>query len=231
LNNYQLYEKNLLFLHHETLFEMIEFEKIGNIPLESTILQDLVGNYKFPRNKISALEKRGEIIRLKRGFYVVSEKKSHKPVSLELLANHLYGPSYISLETALSFYGMIPERVFAVRSMTFKRAKSFETSLGNFDYTTVSLEYFGIGLRQEIIENQYAFLIATPTKTVCDMIVATPNLRLQSVRALQTYLFEDLRIDFDIIKNFDKKIVEQCIKVGKKKGELELLLKLLPHSL
>jgi len=210
---------------------MIEFEKIGNIPLESTVLKDLVGNYKFPRNKISALEKRGEIIRLKRGLYVVSEKKSRKPLSLELLANHLYGPSYISLESSLSYYGMIPERVFAIRSMTFKRAKNFETSLGNFDYTSVPLDYFSIGLQQEIVENQYAFLIATPTKTVCDMIVATPNLRLQSVRALQTYLFEDLRIELDIVRNFDKKIVEQCIEVGKKKGELELLLRLLTQSL
>jgi hypothetical protein len=204
--------------------KMIEFEEIGNIPLKSTILQELIGNYRFPRNKVSALEKRGEIIRLKKGLYVTSEKKSRKPVSCELLANHLYGPSYLSLESALSFYGMIPERVFAIRSMTSKRAKKFKTSLGNFYYTTVSEKYFNIGIRQEIVENEYAFLIATPTKAVCDMIVATPNLRLQSVRAMQAYLLEDLRIDFDSIKNLDKSIVKQCMETGKKKGTLLLLL-------
>ena len=58
---------------------MIELEKFKNIPLESSVLQDLMGNYKFPRNKVSALEKRGDIIRLKKGLYVVSEKISHTP--------------------------------------------------------------------------------------------------------------------------------------------------------
>jgi len=132
----------------------------------------------------------------------------------------LYGASYVSLETALAFYGMIPERVYTVRSMTTKRAKSFATPLGNFEYKTVSADYFSIGLRQEIVENQYAFLIATPTKAICDMIVATPNLRLQSVKAMQNYLTEDLRIDSDVLKTLDKSIVEQCVEVGKKKGEL-----------
>ena len=204
---------------------MVALEKFKNIPLESSVLQGLMGNYKFPRNKVSTLEKRGNIIRLKKGLYVISEKISRTPVSRELLANHLYGTSYVSLETALSFYGMIPERVFAIRSMTTKRAKNFETSFGNFDYTPVSADYFSIGLRQEIVENQYAFLIATPTKAVCDMIVATPNLRLQSVKAIQNYLTEDLRIDFDVLKSLDKNIIAQCVEVGKKKVELTQLLK------
>ena len=206
---------------------MIELERFKNIPIESSVLQEFVGDFKFPRNKVSALEKRGNIIRLKKGLYVISEKISRTPVSRELIANHLYGSSYLSLETVLSYYGMIPERVFAIRSMTTKRAKTFETPFGTFDYTTVSTDYFSIGIRQEIVENQYAFLIATPTKAVCDMIVATPNLRLQSVKAMQTYLVEDLRIDFDVLKSLDKDIVRQCIEVGKKKNELGLLVEFL----
>jgi predicted transcriptional regulator of viral defense system len=80
------------------------------------------------------MEKRGEIIRLKKSLYVVSDKISRKSVSRELVANHLYGASYISFETALAYYGMIPERVYTVRSMTTKRAKNFTTLLGNFEY-------------------------------------------------------------------------------------------------
>ena len=206
---------------------MVELEIFKNIPLESSVLLNVMSNYRFPRNKVSALEKRGLIIRLKKGLYVVSEKISRTPVSRELTANHLYGLSYLSLETALSFYGMIPERVIAIRSMTTKRAKTFETPFGNFDYTTVSTNYFNIGIRQEIVENQYAFLIATPTKAVCDMIVATPNLRLQSVKAMFNYLVEDLRIDSDVLKTLDKDIVKQCVEVGMKKNELIQLLKFL----
>jgi hypothetical protein len=89
------------------------------------------------------------------------------------------------------------------------------------------IDYFCIGIQQEIVEKQYAFLIATPTKAVCDMIVATPNLRLQSVKAMQNYLIEDLRIDFDVLKTLNKDIVRLCVEVGKKKNELGLFEKIL----
>jgi uncharacterized protein YifN (PemK superfamily) len=209
---------------------MIDLRKFGNIPFNYTALEEMLQAYQSPYDKVSTMEKCGEIIRLKKGLYVVSDKISHKPVSRELIANHLYGVSYVSLETALAYYGMIPERVYTVRSMTTKRTKQYSTPLGNFEYKSVSANYFGIGLRQEIIENDYAFLIATPTKAVCDIIVATSNLRLQSVKAMGKYLTEDLRIDFEAVKNLDKNIVEQCIEVGKKKGELRLLLKVFQHT-
>ncbi|MCL2154502.1 MAG: hypothetical protein FWH53_02435 [Leptospirales bacterium] len=196
---------------------------LNNIPVNSAVLKALLSNLKYPKNKISALEKSGALVRLKKDLYV--SKKT--VISKELIANHLYGVSYVSLETALARYKMIPERVYTVRSMTTKRAKVFSTPVGNFEYKTVSADYFSIGLRQEIVENQYAFLIAEPTKAVCDMIIVTPNLRLQSVWAMQNYLTENLRIDFDAAKNLDKNIVSQCIEVGKKKNELKQFLKFL----
>ena len=198
-----------------------------NIPINNSVLAELLADVKFPKDKIPRLEKNGNLIRIKNGLYIIPDKNDKAAISRELVANHLYGASYISLETALAYYGMIPERVHRIRSMTTKRAKIVETPLGNFEYKTVPADYFSIGLRQEIIENQYAFLIATPTKAICDMIVATPNLRLQSVKAMQNYLIEDLRIDFDVLKTLDKEIVGQCVDVGKKKGELIQLLKLL----
>ena len=197
-------------------------KQFGVVPVTSSVLTAILSEYR-----IAALEKAGDLVRLKRGLFVVSSQASQQAISRELIANHLLGPSYVSLESALSFYGLIPERVYAVRSATLKRAKSFSTPLGIFDYVTVLEKYFPIGIRQEIVENQYAFLIAEPAKAVCDMIVATPYLRLQSVRAMQDYLTEDLRIDFDMAKSLDKTIVNQCIEAGKKKTELKWLLKFL----
>ena len=196
---------------------------LNNIPVNSAVLKVFLSNLKYPKNKISNLEKSDVLIRLKKDLYV----NKNVEISKELIANHLYGISYVSLETALAYYGMIPERVYAVRSVTTKRAKAFSTPLGNFEYKTVSADYFSIGLRQEIIENRYAFLIAEPTKAVCDMIVATPNLRLQSVKAMQNYLEEDLRIDFDVLQNVNTGIIRQCIEMGRKKMELTYLLKFL----
>ena len=206
---------------------MVEVEQFRNIPLESSVLQNLMGNYKFPRNKVSALEKRGHIIRLKKGLYVVSDKISRKTLSRELIANHLYGPSYISFETALAFYGLIPERAFVIRSATFKRAIRFENSVGNFEYITVPENYYSIGINQQTVDNEYTYLLATPEKALCDLILATPNLRLQSAKAMRIYLEEDLRIDFSDWQNTDTKAIKRCIETGKKKGELGLLLGLL----
>lgn len=202
---------------------MNTLDVLQSIPVNSAVLKSFLSNLRYPKNKISDMKRSGELIRLKRDLYVYSKSA----VSKELIANHLYGISYISLETALAYYGMIPERVYAVRSMTTKRAKTFATPLGSFEYKTVSTDYFSIGLQQEVIENQYAFLISTPTKAICDMIVSTPNLRLQSVKAMQSYLTEDLRIDFQILETLDKYIVRQCIEVGKKKMELDLLFQIL----
>jgi len=87
--------------------------------------------------------------------------------------------------------------------------------------------YFQVGIRQEIVDNRYAYLIASPEKALCDMIYATSGLKLQSVKAMQLYLEEDLRIDFSAVENFNTEIIRQCIDAGRKKTELNQLYKLL----
>lgn len=202
-------------------------EKFGIVPVDFTTLEALLGEYRYPQNKVSQMEKSGDLIRLKKGLYVVSPEIHRMTISKELIANHLYGPSYISFESALSFYKFIPERVFTTRSMTLKRGRSFSTPIGNFDYVSAPKEYFKIGISQEIVNEKYAFLIATPEKAICDMIVATSGLRLQSVKAMQIYLEEDLRIDLSAVEKIDVKIIRQCVEAGKKKTELEQLIKFL----
>lgn len=202
-------------------------KQFGIIPIDFAVLATFLSNYKSPKNKVAAMEKSGDLIRLKKGLFVVSPEVSNQTLSRELVANHLYGPSYVSLESALSFYGLIPEKVYSVRSVTTKLSKNYSTPLGNYEYKTVSGDYYSIGIHQEIINNQYAYLIASPEKAMCDMIVTTSNLKLQSVRAMQAYIEEDLRIDLSVFNKYDTDIIRQCIATGKKKTELTQLLKLL----
>jgi hypothetical protein len=206
---------------------MPELEKFGNIPFTYAALAEMLPDYQSPFDKDSSMEKRGEIVRLKKGLYVVSDKISRKLVSLELIANHLYGTSYVSLETALSHYGLIPERVYAVRSMTTKRAKRFDNVFGRFEYITVPVGYYSPGICRQTVNNEYAYLIASPEKAICDLILATPNLRLRTVRAMQTYLEDDLRMDFSAVEHWDTKIVRQCVETGRKQWELKLLARFL----
>lgn len=206
---------------------MHRLEDLGVVPVDFGTIAAILGDYKFPKDKIAAYEKSGKLIRLKKGFYVVSPELQKEPVIKELIANHLYGPSYVSFESALAFYGLIPERVYTVRSAAPKRGKKFTTPLGDFEYVAVDEHYYHIGIRQEITGEKYAFLIATPEKALCDLIIATSQLRIQSVKAMKGYLKEDLRIDFSAVEKFNKEIIAMCIQTGKKKTELSNLLKII----
>lgn len=223
----QLSGQNSLYLFQTYNCYMEKLEQIGIIPVDYAILRSLYSDYNFPRNKIANLEQEGKIIRLKRGIYVVSPKVSKHLLSVELIANHIYGPSYVSLESALRYYGLIPEQVFTVRSVTTNRSRKFENKIGNFEYITVDENYFPIGITQQTVDNKYTFLIASPEKALCDMITLTPRIRLQSVKALKIYLEDDLRFDMASLEKMNADIIRKCSEVGKKKDILKLLLKLL----
>ena len=102
--------------------------QLGNIPVQTGTRAVCFGYLSSPREKIRAVEKDGQLIRLKRGLYVVDERVSGKPVNVRLCANHIYGPSYVSLQWALRWYGLIPERVYTMTSVTTKRSRTFENS-------------------------------------------------------------------------------------------------------
>lgn len=205
---------------------MTLLSELGNTPIDFAVLKSMFPNYKSVHNKISELEKSGKLLRLKKGMYIVSPHVSGKLLSEELIANHLYGPSYVSMEFALRYYGLIPESVYTIQSMTTKHSKEFKNSLGTFQYTQCSKEYFSIGIRQEI-KGLTSFLMACPEKALCDLIIHTPNLNLRFQKDLLLYLEEDLRFDMEAFYQMDKSIFEHCIKVGRKKSTLTNLLKLI----
>ena len=208
---------------------MERLKKIGVIPVNKDVLYSLYSYLKRPDEKISELEKKGLLMRIKRNLYVVSPKVHHDEISSELVANHLYGPSYISLESALSYWGIIPERVYSTRSVCTKLHKFYKTQLGHFEFIKIPEPYFPIGLTFEMIHNSYSFLIATPEKALCDMIITSKNLKIQSVKAMRIYLEEDLRFDMSALASFDEDIIRKCIKFGRKKTEITQLIKLLHY--
>jgi len=208
---------------------MERLKKLGVIPVNKDVLYSLYNNLKQPKDKISDLERKGLIIRIKRDLYVISKKVHNQEISSELVANHLFGPSYVSLETALARYGLIPERVYAMRSICLKMYKFYDTPIGQFEYMKTPAKYFQIGVNQEIIDS-YCFMIASPEKALCDLILCTNNLRLQSVKAMRIYLEEDLRFEMSALHSFNVNIVEECLKYGRKKTELSQLLKLLSNG-
>ena len=209
---------------------MNQLKDIGIIPLDFAAISNIIGEYKAPKDKISKLEKTGRLIRIKKGLFVVSPEITKMEISKELIANHLLGPSYISTESALSYYGLIPERVFTTRSATIKRSKKFTTPFGRFEYLTFPDAYYSIGIKNEITNDSYTFLIASPEKALCDLIQSTSKMRLQSRKAMISYLHEDLRIDFTSNPFRNLEIIERCIEEGRKKRELKLLLEIFKND-
>nr|HOP40619.1 hypothetical protein [Geobacteraceae bacterium] len=99
--------------------------KIPHEEFDYQTLLDAVRDYAQPRMKISSLLAKGVIVRVKKGLYIFGEAQRRRPFCRELLANLIYGPSYISLEYALHYHGLTPERVEAVTSVTCGRSRSF----------------------------------------------------------------------------------------------------------
>ncbi|HBE40509.1 MAG TPA: hypothetical protein DDW27_04775 [Bacteroidales bacterium] len=201
-------------------------KEFGIIPVNTVALETLFTSYKYPQKKVRSLEQKGLLLRMKRGLFVVSPAVSGKSLSAELIANHIYGPSYVSMETALRYYGLIPESVYTVRSMTINQKKKFGNPIGNFEYIHCPVDYYPIGISQIVKEN-YSFLMASPEKALCDLVVYTPKLRPRFLKSMYKYLEEDLRLDMDAFFEMKATIFNQCARFSRKKNEIYNLVKIL----
>ena len=105
-------------------------QRIGREEFDYPALMAALSGYANPRDRVTTLLRRGDILRVKKGLYVFGDQLRRRPYSRELLANLVYGPSLVSLDSALSFHGLIPERVEAMTSVTTKRPKAFDTPSG-----------------------------------------------------------------------------------------------------
>ena len=200
--------------------------EIGTTPITTSIIESLYPELRSADKKVTWLEKNGYIIRLKKGLYVLNPKYSNKVISTELVANHIYAPSYVSMLTALRYYGLIPETVYLHQSMTIKHSRCFETPIATFDYKHIARDAFSVGVRSEN-KGEYAFLIASPEKALCDLIANTPKINLRYVKDVLNYLEFDIRLDMEEFYKFDATIFEEYIKVGKKADSIATILKIL----
>jgi len=163
-------------------------------PFDYQLLMDrLEGRFRAPRNKIQSLCRSGEIIRVKKGLYVPGTRPGEEPrVDPLVLSGLIYGPSYVSLETALSWHGLIPERVDEITCMTSKRARVFRTPVGRFTYTPINEDAFPVGVRLESGKGG-SWYLAEPEKALCDRIAQVKG--LEAMRDIPAVLEESLRIE------------------------------------
>jgi len=112
----------------------------------------------------------GEIIHIRRGLYCLARKYQKKGLNLYALAQHVYGPSYVSLESALSWHGWIPEAVHSITNASSKKSKEFKTPLGLFSYDHIPQELFYSEVKRFTDESGNVFLMASPLKALADYV-------------------------------------------------------------
>ncbi|WP_448700873.1 hypothetical protein ACFGVR_02295 [Mucilaginibacter sp. AW1-3] len=200
-------------------------QKYSSHPLTHQLLMSFLKDYKRPNDKLKALKAEGVIVSIKKGLYIAGPKISSSKPENALLANQIYGPSYVSLETALSYHGLIPERVYETASMTTKTSKEFNTPAGLFTYTHLPLPYYAFGLNLVKLSSDQGAIIASPEKALCDKIVSTSGVLLRGTAQAKAYLLEDLRIEESSLKRLDLKNIYSWITDAPKKESLETLIK------
>lgn len=175
-------------------------------------LLDAIQGYAQPRMKISRLLGNGTIVRVKKGLYIFGPSHRRRPFCRELLANLIYGPSYISLEYALHYHGLTPERVETVTSVTCGRSRTFDTPVGTFSYRMIPPEAFRTGMDQAELDDGRSFLIAIPEKALADRIVADHGAGITTQKELHAYLLDNLRIDPLALRGLDPSRLEEIAR-------------------
>ena len=200
-----------------------KIKEYTNAPLSHNVVMETLATYNRPNDKISEMIKSGELVSLRRGLYVPGPELDLPIPDSFVIANHLRGPSYISLESALSYWNLIPERVYEITSVTTKTSKTYTTSIGRFSFQHLITPYYSFGIKSVRLTEFQTALIASPEKAVCDKIVLTSGVLLRSISQTLDFLTDDLRIDEEQLQTLDISTIESWIEDAPKKSSLQML--------
>ncbi len=181
--------------------------------IDYTFVMDCLRDYKSPRAKLTTLLKKGDLIRVKKGLYLFGANYRKGPYSQEILANKIYGPSYISREYALAYYGLIPEYIAEVTSMSTKRARNFDTPIGRFSYVHLPTKLYQVNFNLVSIRNNETALVATPEKALADLLYFR-NDQPETLNELVDLFFDDLRLDPALVSRMRIGKLNEILKAG-----------------
>jgi len=190
--------------------------------LDTVHMRHLLQGVSDRRGKIARMLASGELISLRRGLYA-----SRRDLDPHCLAGPIYGPSYLSFETALAWHGMIPEAVQEIISATMRRGTSTENEFGRYRYLRVPAAVYPIGILR-VTDSALPFLIASPTKALCDRIAREAGFRSMAdvARWLDGMRIDpEIRLDPDELNgcaaNYGRPAVRWLRRFAERKGRLK----------
>jgi hypothetical protein len=186
-----------------------EILQIAELPpeLDFLSLEALFKAGTNARDRISRWMKQGHIIGVVPGLYVSRPELRRRPISMEILANRIYGPSYVSFEYVLSAASVIPEAVPTITSATVKRSRFVHTQIGSFLYHHMPLTAYTFGVVRHELADGCGYLVARPEKALVDTLYRSGAVR--SLLALQRTLYDDLRIDPERLRELDQSLLAE----------------------
>lgn len=166
------------------------------------IRQVLLWFPNFDRSNIIRWVKKGYLIKLRNEYYALAECKQTPDFQL-LVANKIYNPSYVSLHSALSFYGIIPEMVVQTTSVTTLKTVRFTNDFGEFSYNNVKESLF-FGYESKLLDDRHSVLFATPEKALLDLLYLYPfyntSEEIENLRLDDYFMHEEF--DFERFKKY-----------------------------
>ncbi len=196
-------------------------------PITHNMVMEALAEYQRPNDKIHQMLNQGVLSAIRKGLYIAGPALMVNKPEPFLLANHIMGPSCISLDSALAHYQLIPERVYQITSVTTKASRSFNTPEGLFSYTRLPLPYYSFGIQQVSLSTQQTVMMVMPEKALCDKIITTSGIIFRSPKMVMAYLLENLRIDESGLQSFDTNIMRTWLPNAPKKDTLLMLIKTL----
>jgi predicted transcriptional regulator of viral defense system len=200
----------------DKILEHIPYDTITDTEL-STLLD---GSKASRHNQLKRVLAKGELLHIRRGIYHLAKRYQRKPLNPYELAQKVYGPSYISFESALSYHGLIPEAVYSVSSACMKRSREFKTAVGVYSFTQIPQRVFYIGV-ERIEKDGEVFLMAAPIKALADYVFYHRSSWTNIVEFLKSLRIEisdlhDLKVDREeldaLMKQYQSKKVVRLLE-------------------
>lgn len=182
----------------DQLLDHIPYDVVSNIEIAHYIDKSDAAR----QSQVDRALAKGDLLQIRRGLYYLSQRYQRHEINVYELAQKIYGPSYVSFESALSFHGLIPEAVYNITSASAKRSQQFKTPVGTFLYLPIPIRAFFESV-ERIERNGHIFLMATPLKALADYVYAN-RLNWDGVEPV----IQSLRIDKEELK-FDTKEVDE----------------------
>ena len=201
---------------------LLQNQWLPNILTDTDLINLIKGSEHRRYGLIKRALAKGDLIKIRRGLYALGEPFRRSGIHNFEMAQKIYGPSYISFESALSHWGLIPEAVYTITSGCHQRSKDFDTPFGRFSYVRIPYQPLYTQVLRER-KNSTIYFVATPLRALCDYIYASSkdlwdltslekSLRLEEVPKVNRKQFNELKCFFKnkkiqhFLKDYSKRI-------------------------